>query len=924
MVVMFTMSLSSWANNNTYYSKMTVTAVGQGKVYASTSSTNNPNYQTGSYTATNNSSSQGNSVTHTYYVYAQANGGYSFAGWFDNADCTGSAVSTNASYTYSVTTSATSSGSATEGKLWAKFVGADDPTDIAVKKIGPNSATVSWNDNASSYNVRYRKEGANTTTTYTFDAGWENWTTFTAWTSDQSNTEQYHGTKFKWALNSIDQTYRSYKADENKQYGLGHGGSADFVISGSYTSNSTDNTFGNKPIEPDNYLVSPKVTLGGTISFWAKGMDPADCAEKFGVFVSTTNNTSASAFTMVGEQKTATSEWTLYVFDLSAYDGQEGYVAIRHYDCYDQDLLCVDDISIQQPAAVGGWTENTGVTGLTKVLTGLDEQTGYQVCVQAVDGENTSNWVGTRFSTTSKNPVPAEVVVEPIGEQTATISWWGLSNNYEVWYKSEVKDGPEFWFDDFENKISAKWTTYTQGTGNTQYQGWQDDDPSDGLKFTAHSGTNVAMARSWMKLGGTSTPINADNWLVTPQVTLGNWVKFWVRTNPGYPDLYEVRLSLEGNTIANFNSGTVLRAMAAADHIDGWVRVSIPVNDNLVGKKGYIAIHHQCEDHNYLMIDDFGIFGPDEVPDPEEDEVNAEGWYVVSNITGNNEGYASVNLVDLIPNTTYTYRIIGHMSGEADAVTPDATFKTLPMDNLSLADDGQNKKIIDALHGLVDVNVSLPGRTLKGGLWNTLCLPFDVPLAGTSLASADIRTLQDAELDGTTLVLSFTNPGTITELIAGTPYIVKPNADITDNELKVQKVTIRRGMNPVECELGDGMSVTFKGTYNRLEGKDFENPRSFLFMGANGKSLKYPSATSYCNAQRAYFELVGITVASASAQAGEIKELVVDLDGEDPTGIEELFDVETTGAWYDLNGRKLNGKPSQKGIYINNGKKILK
>ena len=322
------------------------------------------------------------------------------------------------------------------------------------------------------------------------------------------------------------------------------------------------------------------------------------------------------------------------------------------------------------------------------------------------------------------------------------------------------------------------------------------------------------------------------------------------------------------------------------------------------------------------MIDDFGIYGPDEVPEN-------DGWTKVTGITGNEEGYASKKLTDLVPNTTYSYRIIGHMSGEADAVTPepDATFKTLPMDNLELLDAAQNKKTIDALHGLVDVNVTLPDRTLYKDKWNTLCLPFDVPLSSNAtLAAADIRTLQSATLDGTTLVLSFTTPGTITKLIAGTPYIVKPGADIVGSQLSIQKVTIRKGMNNVECDLGDGMSVTFKGTYNRLVGSQFENPRSVLFMGNNGKSLKYPSATSYCNAQRAYFELVGVTVApsSATAQTGQIKELVVDLDGEDPTGIEELFDVETTGAWYDLNGRKLNGKPSQKGIYINNGKKILK
>ena len=28
-------------------------------------------------------------------------------------------------------------------------------------------------------------------------------------------------------------------------------------------------------------------------------------------------------------------------------------------------------------------------------------------------------------------------------------------------------------------------------------------------------------------------------------------------------------------------------------------------------------------------------------------------------------------------------------------------------------------------------------------------------------------------------------------------------------------------------------------------------------------------------------------------------------------------------AWYSLDGRKLNGKPTKKGLYINNGKKVV-
>ena len=34
-------------------------------------------------------------------------------------------------------------------------------------------------------------------------------------------------------------------------------------------------------------------------------------------------------------------------------------------------------------------------------------------------------------------------------------------------------------------------------------------------------------------------------------------------------------------------------------------------------------------------------------------------------------------------------------------------------------------------------------------------------------------------------------------------------------------------------------------------------------------------------------------------------------------------DTNSNDAWYDLNGRKLNGKPTAKGLYINNGHKVV-
>lgn len=117
-VVMFTMfSFSAYAGSSTYYSKAIANAVGEGKVYASNSSSNNPAYVEGSSVATNSSSS----ATHTYYVYAQANEGNEFVGWYNNAACTGDAVSSNVAYTVNVTANSTDEDNPTTTIVYAKF-----------------------------------------------------------------------------------------------------------------------------------------------------------------------------------------------------------------------------------------------------------------------------------------------------------------------------------------------------------------------------------------------------------------------------------------------------------------------------------------------------------------------------------------------------------------------------------------------------------------------------------------------------------------------------------------------------------------------------------------------------------------------------------------------------------------------------------
>ena len=181
------------------------------------------------------------------------------------------------------------------------------------------------------------------------------------------------GTMQGWtSLDADGDGYGWYMGSEIMTGQTGNNGSSDFVLSQSYYMGTI--------LYPDNYLVSPQVELGGTLTFYACAQDASYAAEHFGVAVSTTGNTDPNAFTMLQEwtmtaksaplpkkaQFAATSDvkgmghsrngnnreqgnWYQYTVDLSAYSGM-GYVAIRHFNCSDMFYLNVDDITIGEPA----------------------------------------------------------------------------------------------------------------------------------------------------------------------------------------------------------------------------------------------------------------------------------------------------------------------------------------------------------------------------------------------------------------------------------------------------------------------------------------------------------------------------------------------------------------------------------------------
>ena len=122
---------------------------------------------------------------------------------------------------------------------------------------------------------------------------------------------------------------------------------------------------------------------------------------------------------------------------------------------------------------------------------------------------------------------------------------------------------------------------------------------------------------------------------------------------------------------------------------------------------------------------------------------------------------------------------------------------------------------------------------------------------------------------------------------------------------------------------GSDGSVTFKGTFgpHDIGGTDGDNTK--LYLG-NGNKLYWPSGAKSINSFRAYFQLNNITAGNPSSSG--VRAFVLNFDGNEQTGITTTNYTNfsnSDNAWYTLDGRKLSGKPTAKGLYINNGKKVV-
>ena len=309
--------------------------------------------------------------------------------------------------------------------------------------------------------------------------------------------------------------------------------------------------------------------------------------------------------------------------------------------------------------------------------------------------------------------------------------------------------------------------------------------------------------------------------------------------------------------------------------------------------------------------------------------VVGDGWST-ANVTSSQEMFNRCDKLVGMLGTTYNTNYVDKEYAHVDGGTTNPGYLTDI--NSVLWDNKSNSTTISTLADDNTHNIVLADRTLyKDGNWNTLCLPFNMTaeqvtaqLAPTELMELDIdgshtddngthKTGLDSE---GTLYLYFKDAtGGIT---AGKPYIIKwSNGDNIVNPT-FTSVTVSNATTTVTASNSGLKTVEFIGTYSPvgLEGGDPSN----LYLGS-GNQLFWPSADKTIGAFRAYFR-VDLSNTPSGVRAFSLHFG----DEDDATGVVDVrrkMEEGRSDGWYDLSGRKLSKKPTQKGVYIRNGKKII-
>ena len=370
----------------------------------------------------------------------------------------------------------------------------------------------------------------------------------------------------------------------------GHSGNC--ISSASY-----DNEQG--PLTPDNYLVTPLVNLDGFFVFWANAHDIDYAAEHFGVAVSTASNDNPEDFTTIQEwtldgnrdrnmnyadvkrvPSRQQTEWQRYYVDLRAYAGQEGYVAIRHFDSTDQFYINIDDVAMT--VAEGGNTVGNRSFDRYRVYrTSYFNDGPYSV-------ENTDLLGEGNFD---------NLLDDSFAQLETGLYKYGVSRVYS----GNRGNYPNTLYEGFDEGFPRGWNVI-----DADYDGscWMLGSEASLGYGHGHDGSNDMMISKSFENGGSVCP---DNYLVTPRVSLSQFSRFsfWAcAQDANYPNEHFGVAVSTGSNEYDWEFNMIEEWTMEAKSQGNWYKYTVDLS-SYAGQDAYIAIRHfnNCGQF-YLDVDD--------------------------------------------------------------------------------------------------------------------------------------------------------------------------------------------------------------------------------------------------------------------------------------------------------------------------------
>ena len=197
-----------------------------------------------------------------------------------------------------------------------------------------------------------------------------------------------------------------------------------------------------------------------------------------------------------------------------------------------------------------------------------------------------------------------------------------------------------------------------------------------------------------------------------------------------------------------------------------------------------------------------------------------------------------------------------------------------------------------------EVNITV-NRKLNTGMWNTICLPFDIEGFSSIVSSSRLAELKG--YDAATNSLEFKSTE---NLMAGVPYLVFPEEPVSN--IVINGTTINNELSPVSVS-----TYTFRGVFDPTT--LYAGDQNVLFLG-EGNILYYPNVTNDLKAFHAYFE----------TSTGNSANICIDgiLSGITTATIDNISDDSMI---YNVSGQSVGTSVKQlpKGVYVRSGNKII-